>query len=126
MRKGVKELVAEAEAEIETLAPEAARALLDDEDVQFVDLRDIREVKREGRIPGSFHCPRGMLEFWLDPESPYFHDAFTPGKRFVFYCNKGWRSALATQTASRMGLAPVCHIAGGFTAWKQADYPTED
>jgi len=126
MRKGVKELVAEAEAEIETLAPEAARALLDDEDAQFVDLRDIREVKREGRIPGSFHCPRGMLEFWLDPESPYFHDAFTPGKRFVFYCNKGWRSALATQTASRMGLAPVCHIAGGFTAWKQADYPTED
>lgn len=122
---GYRQLVADAEREIETIDPAGAHALLDRADVVFVDVRDIREIRREGRIPGSFHCPRGMLEFWLDPDSPYARDVFTRDARFVFYCNLGWRSALAAQTAARMGLASVCHIGGGYTAWTEAGLPTE-
>ncbi len=120
MRKGYKQLVAEASAKIETLSPEAARALLGRADVTFVDLRDPRERDREGVIPGAFSCPRGMLEFWIDPESPYHKTAFAEDKRFVFFCAGGLRSALATATAQEMGLEKVCHIDGGFGAWKQA------
>jgi rhodanese-related sulfurtransferase len=120
MRKGYKQLVAEASAKIETLSPEAARALLGRADVTFVDLRDPREREREGVIPGAFSCPRGMLEFWIDPESPYHKTAFAEDKRFVFFCAGGLRSALATATAQDMGLDKVCHIDGGFGAWKQA------
>src|ERR1700720_2507425 len=90
------------------------------DDVVFVDLRDIRELNREGRMPGAFHCARGMLEFWIDPESPYHKPIFAQDKRFVFFCAGGWRSALAAQTAQRMGLRPVAHIAGGFGAWRKA------
>ena len=125
MSIGFRRLVADAEGEIETLEPAEAEALLSDGNVVFVDVRDVREVQREGRIPGSFHCPRGMLEFWIDPESPYAKDVFARNAHFVFYCNLGWRSALAAQTAQRMGLAHVGHIAGGFTAWSEAGYPAE-
>lgn len=85
----------------------------------FVDLRDIRELKREGGIPGAFHCPRGLLEFWIDPESPYHHKVFAEPKEFVFFCNLGWRSALAADIAQEMGLQ-TSHIDGGFEAWKVA------
>ncbi len=112
-------------AEIETVPTADAIALLNDPDAQFVDLRDVRELQREGTIPGAFHATRGMLEFWVDPESPYFKDVFGSGKRFVFYCQSGWRSALATQTVQRMGLPRVCHIEGGYRAWQDAGGATE-
>lgn len=123
--KGYKSLVAEAEAEIETLSVDEAQALLGAPDVVLVDLRDPRELEREGKMPGAFHCPRGMLEFWIDPESPYHKPVFAEDKRFVFFCGGGWRSALAAKTAQDMGLKPVAHIAGGFTAWKKAGAPVE-
>ena len=119
----VKQLVDEANAEIETLPVEQAIAVHADDDVTVVDLRDVRELTHDGKIPGCFHMPRGMLEFWIDPESPYFKDLFHADKRFIFYCNKGWRSALATQTAQRLGLKRVCHIDGGFEAWREAGGP---
>jgi rhodanese-related sulfurtransferase len=126
LKKGIKQLVAEAYAEIETLkAPEAIK-LKDDPNVVLVDLRDIRELQRDGRVPGAFHAPRGMLEFWVDPESPYYKDIFGTGKKFVFFCAGGLRSALAAQAVQHMGLEPVCHIEGGFRAWKDAGGPTEE
>ncbi len=121
--KGCKELVAEAEAEIETIPAKEAIALLDDPDVVLVDLRDIRELWREGTIPGAFHAPRGMLEFWVDPASPYHKEIFSSGRKFVFFCAGGLRSALATQAVQRMGLRPVAHIGGGFKAWQEAGGP---
>ena len=120
MKKGVKELVAEANAEIETITAAQAVQLKDDPNVVIVDLRDIRELAREGRVPGALHAPRGMLEFWVDPESPYYKDIFGSGKKFIFFCAGGLRSALAAQAVQRMGLEPVCHIEGGFQAWKEA------
>ncbi len=126
IKKGFKQLVDEAEALIETLSAEEAIKLLGSGDVVMVDLRDVRELRREGRVPGSFHMPRCMLEFWIDPESPYFKDVFSQDKRFVFYCNKGWRSALATLTAQEMGLQKVSHIGGGFSSWQAAGGPTEE
>jgi hypothetical protein len=121
--KGCKALVEEARTRIETLSAEVARGLLDDPGVQFVDLRDVRELERDGMIPGAFHAPRGMLEFWVDPGSPYFKAVFGSGRRFVFYCASGWRSALATAAVQDMGLEPVCHIDGGFNGWKAAGGP---
>jgi len=121
----VHNLIEVAEREVETLSVEAARALHGRDDVVFVDIRDIRELSRDGRLPGAFHCPRGMLEFWVDPESKYHKPVFAEDKRFVFFCAAGQRSALATQTAQRMGLKPVAHIAGGFGAWKAAGGPIE-
>jgi rhodanese-related sulfurtransferase len=126
LKKGIKELVAEANAEIETLTPAQAVALKDDPNVTLVDLRDIRELQRDGRIPGAFHAPRGMLEFWVDPESPYHKEVFASGKRLVFFCAGGLRSALAAQTVQRMGLTPVAHIEGGFKAWKDAGGPVDE
>jgi len=124
--KSVKQLVAEAEAEIETLSVADAIALVGDPDTELVDIRDVRELWREGAVPGARHVPRGVLEFWVDPESPYHKEFFASGKRFVFFCAAGWRSALATQAVSRMGLKPVAHIDGGFTAWKEAGGPVEE
>src|SRR5262245_30134765 len=121
----VHDLVAAAEREIETLAAEAAVALHGRDEVVLVDLRDIRELGREGKVPGAFHCPRGMLEFWIDPVSKYHKPVFAADKRFVFFCAAGQRSALAAQTAKRMGLTPVAHIAGGVGAWKAAGGPVE-
>lgn len=126
IRTSARRLVEEASAEIETLSVEEAIALHTDDDVVLVDLRDVRELAHDGKIPGCFHMPRGMLEFWIDPESPYFKELFLADKRFVFYCSKGWRSALATQTAQRMGLQRVCHIAGGFEAWREAGGPVSE
>ncbi|NQV19968.1 MAG: rhodanese-like domain-containing protein [Rhodospirillales bacterium] len=123
--KGIKELCAEAETEIETLSVAEAMKLADDPEVQIVDIRDIRELWREGAIPGAHHAPRGMLEFWVDPESPYYKEIFGTGKKFVFFCAGGMRSALAAQSVHRMGLKPVAHMAGGFKAWKEAGGPTE-
>jgi rhodanese-related sulfurtransferase len=120
LKIGVAQMVADAEREIETLSLEEALAAKGDPEVLFVDLRDVRELRREGKIPGAKHCPRGLLEFWIDPDSPYFDAEFGSGKKFVFFCAMGWRSALATQTVQRMGLSPVAHIAGGFTAWRDA------
>jgi rhodanese-related sulfurtransferase len=125
MRKGYKALLEEANAEIEAISPKEAASLAGDENIVFVDLRDPRELEREGRIPGSLHAPRGMLEFWIDPESPYHKPVFSSGKTFVFYCAAGWRSSLATKTAQDMGLVPVKHIEGGFSAWKEAGLPVE-
>ena len=123
---GFRALVDAAEREVETLSVEEALRLYGRDDVTFVDLRDVRELEREGRMPGAFHCPRGMLEFWIDPESPYHKPQFAADKRFVFFCAGGWRSALAAQTAKRMGLSPVAHIAGGFKAWRDSGGPVEN
>lgn len=125
LKKTVKQLVDEAEAQIETLSVREAMALHGNDDVVFLDIRDVREVKREGLIPGSEHAPRGMLEFWVDPESPYHKEIFASGKRFILHCAAGWRSALATKTLADMGFGPVCHIDGGFGAWKEAGGPVE-
>lgn len=119
------DLVARAEAEVETLSVEEALAKLGEEGTAFIDLRDVRELDREGRVPGAFHCPRGMLEFWLDPTSRYHKPIFSEAKRFVFFCAAGARSALASKTAQDMGLPNVSHVGGGFTAWKAADAPIE-
>ncbi|MGK0170042.1 MAG: rhodanese-related sulfurtransferase [Gammaproteobacteria bacterium] len=123
--KGVKALCAEAEELIDTWTVEQAREHFGDDDVVFVDIRDIRELWRDGAIPGAHHAPRGMLEFWVDPDSPYARELFQSGKRFVFFCAGGLRSALAARAVHDMGLAPVCHMAGGFGAWAKAGYPTE-
>ncbi|MBZ9987692.1 rhodanese-like domain-containing protein [Mesorhizobium sp. VK25A] len=125
MKKGYRQLLDEANAEIEVVSPEEAAGLLEDDDTIFVDLRDPREVERDGKIPGARHVTRGMLEFWIDPESPYHKPFFASGKTFVFFCAGGWRSALATKTAQDMGLTPVKHILGGYTAWKAAGLPVE-
>ena len=124
--KGVKALVTEASARVETLTLDEATALHGDADVVFIDLRDVRELWRDGKVAGAVHVPRGMLEFWIDPASPYHKPIFAEDKRFVLYCGSGWRSALATKVAQDMGLAPVCHIDGGYTAWKNAGLPVED
>jgi rhodanese-related sulfurtransferase len=121
----VDDMVAAAEREIETLAVGDAIKLHGTDAVTFVDLRDIRELNREGRVPGAFHCPRGMLEFWLDPASKYHKPAFAADRKFVFFCAAGSRSALAAHTAQRMGLKPVAHIGGGFGAWRNAGGPVE-
>ncbi len=121
----VAQMIADAEQEIETLSIDAALAAKDDPEVLFVDLRDVRELQHEGSIPGAKHCPRGLLEFWVDPESPYFDADFGSGKKLVFFCAIGWRSALAAQSVQRMGLEPVAHMGGGFTAWKDAGGPID-
>ena len=122
---GYKALVEAAEAKIRTISAADALALLGSDDVVFVDLRDVRELQREGGIPGAFHCPRGLLEFWIDPESPYHHRIFAEPKEFVFFCNLGWRSALAADIAQQMGLK-TCHINGGYEAWKAVGGNTEE
>src|SRR3954470_8508996 len=123
--RGYKAVLDEAKAKVETLPAHEAMTLLGRDDVVFVDLRDPRELEREGRIPGAVHCPRGMLEFWIDPESPYHKPVFAQDKRFLFFCAGGLRSALSAKTAQDMGLKPVAHIEGGFGAWKTAGGPVE-
>jgi rhodanese-related sulfurtransferase len=125
IKKGYKQLLAEAEAQIETLTVEQAIAEHGRDNVVFVDLRDPREMDREGKMPGAFACTRGMLEFWIDPESPYHKPVFAEDKRFIFFCAGGWRSALAAQTAKQMGMEDVAHVEGGFGAWKKAGGPAE-
>ena len=125
IKVSVDALIAEAEREIETLDVADAIKLHGRDDVVFIDIRDVRELARDGRVPGAFHCPRGMLEFWVDPQSKYHKPVFAQDKRYVLFCAAGARSALATQTVQRMGLAPVAHIGGGFGAWKAAGGPVE-
>ncbi len=120
-----KALCEAAEREIETLAVEDAIKLHGRDDTVLVDIRDPRELARDGKIPGAFHCPRGMLEFWIDPSGSYFKPVFGQDKKFVFFCAGGMRSALAAQTAQHMGLKPVAHVRGGFGAWKKAGGPVD-
>ncbi|MFN4143178.1 rhodanese-like domain-containing protein [Aestuariivirga sp.] len=122
---GHRQLMAEAEAQVSHVSPAEAVAMLGRPDVVIVDIRDIREIQREGRIPGSFHAPRGMLEFWVDPESPYHKPVFAEDRTFVIHCASGWRSLLATEILQRMGLKPVFNMTGGFSAWKEAGGPIE-
>ena len=123
--KSVQSMVEAAKREIEELSAEAAVQLAGRVDVVLVDLRDPRELERDGRVPGAFRMTRGMLEFWIDPESVYFKPIFAEDKKFVFFCAGGLRSALAAKTAQDMGLKPVAHVLGGFRAWKEAGGPTE-
>ncbi len=123
---GYRALVDEAMAQVRTYNVQEVRARLDDPRLQLVDIRDVRELQAEGTVPGSYHAPRGMLEFWVDPESPYHKKLFAdPGKEFVLFCGAGWRSALATKTLQDMGMANVAHIDGGFTEWVKQGGPTE-
>lgn len=123
--KSAKELVAEASARITTIDVNEAIRLVGDPNVVFVDLRDSAELQRDGRIPGAVHVSRGMLEFTLDPTLPYHNPVFSSGKRIVFYCTSGGRSALASDTAQAMGLENLAHLVGGFKAWKEASGPVE-
>ena len=122
---GHRQLMAEAEAEVESVSASEAIAVLGQPDVAIIDIRDPREIEREGRIPGSFHAPRGMLEFWVDPDSPYHKPIFAEEKKFIIHCASGWRSLLATQVLQRMGLKPVVSLKGGLAAWKGAGGPVE-
>ncbi len=127
LKKGVKELIAEANAEVVTLETAEAIARHGEADLVFVDIRDVRELEREGMVTGAFHAPRGMLEFWVDPASPYHKDVFAEdGKTFVLYCQSAWRSALATKALRDMGMDNVRHFAGGFKAWKEAGGPVSE
>jgi rhodanese-related sulfurtransferase len=123
--KSVKSMVEAARREIEEIPAAEAVKLVGRDDVVLVDVRDPRERERDGKVPGSFHVPRGMLEFWLDPESPYYKPRFGEDKKFVFFCGGGWRSALAAKVAQDMGLKPVAHVLGGFSGWKAAGGPIE-
>jgi rhodanese-related sulfurtransferase len=124
LKIGYKELIADAMTQIETVPLVKAQDLLGDSNTVFIDIRDVRELEREGMIPNAMHAPRGMLEFWVDPDSPYYKPIFGEGKRLVLYCASAWRSALATETLQRMGVPNVSHLEGGFSAWKKAALPT--
>jgi 2-methylaconitate isomerase len=124
--RGYKQLIAEANAKVCTLSLDEAAAKLGNDDVVFVDIRDPRELEREGMIPGAFSATRGMLEFWVDPESPYYKDIFGQDKEFILYCGSGWRSALAAATLTDMGMDRIAHIDGGFTGWKKAEHPVAE
>ena len=120
MNTTARRMVEEATAEIENIPVEVALKLAGDDHVLFVDIRDVRELDREGMIPGAYHAPRGMLEFWVDPESPYHKEVFASDRKFILYCAAAGRSALATKALQDMGLAPVAQLVGGFAAWKAA------
>ena len=122
--KGFQALVDEAMAQVTTHSVAEVQARLADPSVQIVDIRDPRELEREGTVPGALLAPRGMLEFWVDPVSPYFKPVFADeSKQFILFCGAGWRSALATKTLQDMGMTNVAHIDGGFAAWKKAAAP---
>lgn len=124
--KTVKSLVAEAMQVVTTHSLDTARAMHGRDDVVFVDVRDVRELEREGVIDGAVHAPRGMLEFWFDPTSPYHREVFSQDKEFVLFCAAGWRSALAARSLMEMGVPRVSHIEGGFEAWKAAGGPVAE
>jgi len=122
--KGIEELIAEAKTEIVTMSTDEAIAEVDNDDVVFIDIRDVRELERDGTIEGSKHAPRGMLEFWFDPKSPYYKEAFgDESKTYVLFCQSAWRSVLATKTLVDMGMDNVKHFDGGFKGWKDAGGP---
>lgn len=121
----VKQMVADANNEVEMISVEEAKQLVGRDDVLFIDIRDIREVAKTGRIQGARHVPRGMLEMWIDPDTSYHRPFFAEDRKFIFYCAGAWRSALAAKTAQDMGLAPVAHLEGGIRAWIEAGGPIE-
>ena len=123
--KGVEALVDEAAAQVESLSVAAARAEVS-EGAMLVDLRDVRELKHEGRIPGAIHAPRGMIEFWIDPDSPYHREALTTPDRLILFCSLGWRSALAAKSLQDMGITGVAHLEGGFKAWMDEGEPIDE
>ena len=123
LRKGIKQLVAEAETKSKGISVEDAKKRYGDTDTVFVDLRDVRELERDGMIPGAFHAPRGMLEFWVDPDSPYYKPVFAEGKTFILYCQADWRGTLSAATLTDMGMQNVYHLQGGFGEWKKAGGP---
>ena len=126
LKLGYKDLIADAMSKIDTLNQAEAMALLDDPDTLFVDIRDVRELEREGMIPNAFHAPRGMLEFWVDPASPYFKPVFgDEAKEYVLFCAASWRSALATKALQEMGMTNVAHVDGGFAAWVKDGAPVQ-
>lgn len=124
LKTSAAEMVAAARARIEEIETSDAIAMVNDPAVQIVDLRDPRERERTGFIPGSFHCPRGMLEFWVDPDSPYFKEVFAQDRKFVFHCASGWRSAISVATLQDMGF-DAAHLKEGFGAWEKAGGPVE-
>ena len=124
LKKTVKNMVAEAKSKIDEIDAKEAIKFFNDENVIFIDIRDIRERQKLGFIPGSFHAPRGMLEFWIDPESPYFKDIFNTNKKYIFHCASGWRSALAVSTLKDMGFE-ASHITDGFAGWVDEKGPVE-
>ena len=123
--KSVKQLCDEAMAEIENMPAADAVQAQHDAGVQLVDIRDIRELERDGQVPGAIHAPRDMLEFWVDPESPYYRNDFGTGQKFVLFCAGGLRSALSAKRLQDMGFGPVAHVVGGYGAWKKAGGVTE-
>ena len=123
LRKSVKQLLEEASARTRGITPSEAATRVGDSQTVFVDIRDVRELEREGMIPGAFHAPRGMLEFWVDPESPYFKPVFGQGKTYILYCAHDWRAVLSAATLADMGLENVLHLEGGFSEWKKAGRP---
>ena len=124
MKKTAEQMVAEATVEITTLSPQDALAMQQAGEAVIVDIRDIRELGREGKVPDAVHAPRGMLEFWVDPSCKYHREVFAqPGKTYIFFCAAAWRSALATRDMQAMGLGPVAHIDGGFAQWKESGMP---
>lgn len=125
LKKSSAQMVADARARIEEIETPDLIAMLDDPELVVVDIRDIRERERSGFIPGSFHAPRGMIEFWVDPDSPYFKDVFgQEGKKYVFHCASGWRSAITTATLQDMGFA-AAHLKEGFSTWEKQGGPVE-
>jgi rhodanese-related sulfurtransferase len=126
MAKTAAELVAEAKQRVENLTVDQAAAEIEQGDALLVDLREPGELAQQGAIPGAVHAPRGMLEFWADPTSPYHRAEFDPNRRVVLHCASGGRSALAADTLQQMGYANVAHLDGGFTAWKAAGRPVEE
>jgi len=125
LKTGVAAMVAAAREKIDQVDAAEAIAMASDPDVVIVDLRDVRERQREGYIADSFHCPRGMVEFWVDPESPYYKEIFGRDAKFVFHCASGWRSALTVATLQEMGMENVAHITNGFNSWREAGGPIE-
>ena len=124
--KGFRALVDEAMAQVTTYNVDEVRRRLDDPALQLVDIRDARELEREGTVPGAINAPRGMLEFWVDPDSPYYKPVFgDAGKQYVLFCGAGWRSALAAKALQDMGMTNVAHIDGGFTEWAKQGAPVE-
>ncbi|WP_421783180.1 rhodanese-like domain-containing protein [Kiloniella litopenaei] len=122
----LQKLLDTAQSQITEYTPEETKALLSQDNVILIDIRDIRELKREGIIPGSYHCPRGMLEFWIAPDSPYYKPALSPDHHFILHCAIGWRSALAAKTLQDMGVPKVSHMSGGFSAWKEGGLEVEE